>query len=216
MSRSTFDMQNQFPPRVTPKLPPEWDGVVHDAVSTFPSARDFVLSRFREEGARGMHGIGVILQHPALAKAFLTFNNHVATVSSLSKRARELLILRISWLRRSEYEFVQHLVLGRNAGLSEVELERLQEGADAPGWDPVDADLIRCVDELHAEARIQDPTWSRLSAVFSTTQLMDIVFLVGCYDLLAKVFKTFGVQLEPGVEALPERVRARMHAQESR
>jgi 4-carboxymuconolactone decarboxylase len=217
VSRSKVNMQNQFPSaRVAPLLPPEWGPVVHDAVSVFPSARDFVLSRFQEQGARGMHGIGVLLQHPALAKAFLTFNNHVATASTVSKRVRELLILRISWLRRSEYEFIQHVVLGRNAGLSEAELERVLLGPDAPGWDPVDADLVRCVDELHVDAQIQDATWTRLSAHFSTEQLMDIVFAVGCYDLLAKAFKTFGVQLEPGVEALEPAVRARMHAQESR
>jgi fatty-acyl-CoA synthase len=208
-------MQNQFPPRVTPQLPPEWDAVVHDAASAFPSARDFVLSHHEAAGARGMHGVGVMLRHPALAKAFLTFNNHVASASSVSKRIRELLILRISWLRRSEYEFVQHVVLGRNAGLSEAELERVQVGPDAPGWDPVDADLVRAVDELHVAARIQDATWARLSAHFSITQLMDIVFAVGCYDILAMVFKTFGVQLEPGVDPLDSAVRARMHAHAS-
>jgi 4-carboxymuconolactone decarboxylase len=209
-------MPNQFPPRVPPLMPPDWDTVTHDAASAFPSARDFVLSHYQADGARGMNGVGVILRHPALAKAFLTFNNHVAIASSVSRRIRELLILRISWLRRSEYEFVQHLVLGRNAGLSEAELERVQLGPDAPGWDPLDADLVRAVDELHADARIQDATWTRLSAHFSTAQLMDIVFAVGCYDILAMVFKTFGVQLEPGVDALDAAVRTRMHAQQSR
>ncbi len=33
-----------------------------------------------------------------------------------------------------------------------------------------------------------------------TTQLLDLVFCVGCYDLLAMVFKTFGAQVEPGVD----------------
>jgi len=163
-----------------------------------------------------MHGLGVILQYPALAKAFLTFNNHVATASTLSKRIRELLILRISWLRRSEYELIQHLVLGRNAGLSDAELARVQDGPDAPGWDPVDADLVRAVDELHADARIGDATWHRLSAHFSTDQLMDLVFAVGCYDVLAMVFKTLGVQLEPGVDPLDPAVRERMHTRDSR
>lgn len=210
-------MSNQFPPRLSPLLPPDWDAATYDALAAFPSARDFVLSRDRDGGeARGKHGLGVVLRHPALAKAFLTFNNHVATASSVSKRCRELLILRISWLRRSEYEFVQHVVLGRNAGLSEAELARIQLGPDAPGWDPLDADLVRAADELHADARIRDDTWERLSAHFSAEQLMDIVFAVGCYDVLAMVFKTFGAQLEPGVEPLDEAARARMHAQQSR
>ena len=209
-------MHNQFPPRIAPVLPPDWDAATQEALSAFPSARDFVLSKFGGDGARGMHGLGVILQHPALAKAFLTFNNHVAVASSLSKRVRELLILRISWLRRSEYELVQHLVLGKNAGLSDAEIERVQLGPDAPGWDAVDAGLVRCADELHSEARIADATWALLSAHFSTQQLLDIVFVVGCYDVLAMVFKTFGAQLEPGVAALDPTVRARLHASESR
>jgi alkylhydroperoxidase family enzyme len=209
-------MPNQFPPRVAPVLPPQWDAVTHDAVSSFPSARDFVLSHYQSAGARGTNGLGVMLQHPALAKAFLTFNNHVAIASTLSKRIRELLILRISWLRRSEYEFIQHVVLGRNAGLSEAELERVQIGPDAPGWDPLDADLVRAVDELHSDARIQDATWQRLGAHFNITQLMDLIFAVGCYDILAMVFKTLGAQLEPGVDPLDPATRARMHAQESK
>jgi alkylhydroperoxidase family enzyme len=209
-------MPNQFPPRVSPLLPPEWDADVEDAVGAFPSARDFVLSRYLAGGARGMHGLGVILRHPALAKAFLTFNNHVAVASSVSKRIRELLILRISWLRHSEYEFTQHVVLGKNAGLTEAELERVQLGPDAPGWDRIDADLLRAVDELHTDARIQDTTWTRLSGHFSTTQLMDIVFAVGCYEVLAMVFKTFGAQLEPSVDPLDPAVRARLHSLESR
>ena len=150
------------------------------------------------------------------AIGFLSFNNHVATASSLSARVRELLILRVSWLRRSEYEFIQHVVLGKRAGLSDAEIERIQFGADAPGWDPMDAELIRAVDELHAHAKILDATWQRLSPHFSTTELMDLVFAVGCYEILAMAFNTFGPQLESGAEPLDPAVRERMHHTKSR
>lgn len=208
-------MPDEITPRVAPLLPSEWDDAVYDALSAFPSGRDFVLSGWKAggQGIRGMHGLGQMLHYPALAKAFLTFNNHVATGSTISRRIRELLILRISWLRRAEYEFVQHVVLARKAGLSDQEIERVTLGPDAPGWDPIDADVVRAVDELHEHACIQDGTWARLSAHFNSNQLTDIVFAVGCYDLLAMVFKTFGAQLEPGVEVLDPATRARMHAQ---
>ncbi len=208
-------MSNEMKPRIPPLLPPDWDAAILDAMSAFPHSRDFVLTTWQKsgaQGARGMHGLGAMLHHPALAKAFLTFNNHVAMASTISKRIRELLILRISWLRRSEYEYVQHVVLGLRAGLSEEEIKRIQQGPDAPGWDPVDADLLRAVDELNADACIQDETWARLSKHFDRTQLMDLVFAVGCYEILAMVFKTFGVPLEPGVDPLAPEVRARMHA----
>jgi hypothetical protein len=53
-----------------------------------------------------------------------------------------------------------------------------------------------------------------LSAQLKQEQLMDLVFLVGCYDVLAMVFKTFGVQLEQGVQPLSPAVQARMHEKE--
>jgi alkylhydroperoxidase family enzyme len=74
----------------------------------------------------------------------------------------------------------------------------------------VDADLMRAVDELHAHARIEQATWDRLAAHFNTAQLMDLVFLIGCYDLLAMAIKSFAIQLEPGTAPLDPAVRARM------
>jgi alkylhydroperoxidase family enzyme len=203
---------NEPTPRISPIPPGDWDAVAHDAVSAFPSGRDFVLTRYKTGTPQGMHGLGTMLRHPALAKAFLTFNNHVAIASTVSKRVRELLILRIGWLRHSEYEFVQHVLLGRKAGLSEAELERVQLGPDAPGWDPEDADLLRAVDELHTHACIQDDTWARLSARFDTAQMLDIIFAVGCYDLLSMVFNTARVELEAGLEPLEAGTRERMYA----
>lgn len=200
-------------PRISPVLPPEWKGEVLEAVSAFPNGRDFVLSRHQlGEAPGGMHALGTMLRHPVLAKAFLTFNNHISVTSTLPKRTRELLILRIGWLRQAEYEFIQHLVLGARAGLSAAELERVQLGPDAPGWDPDDAGLLRAVDELHADACISEATYARLSRKLDAAQLLDLVFTVGCYDVLAMAFKTFGVALEPGATPLDPAVRARMYA----
>jgi 4-carboxymuconolactone decarboxylase len=205
-------MHNESTPRITPLLPSAWDENILDALGASPRGLEFVLSRWKAGGvdARGMHVLGTFARHPALAKAFLTFNDHVGGASTLSARVRELAILRISWLRHAEYEFVQHVILGKRAGLSAEEVERVQQGADAPGWEPIDADILRATEELHTHSHILSGTWERLAARFDTAQLMDLVFLVGCYDLLAKAIQTFQTQLEPGVAPLDPAVRARM------
>ena len=205
-------MQNDPAPRITPLLPPAWDEVALDALGAFPKSLDFVLSRWKNGGVdvRGMNVLGTMAKHPPLAKAFMTFNAHVSGASTLPVRVRELVILRISWLRKSEYEFVQHVILGLRAGLTPDEMERVQQGPDAPGWDAGDADLLRAADELHADARIGPTTWERLAGRFDTAQMMDLVFVVGCYAVLAMAINSFAVQLEPGVAPLDPAVRARM------
>lgn len=158
-----------------------------------------------------MNGLGAMLNHPALSKAFLTFNNHIATTNTLSKRVCELLILRISWVRRSEYEFQQHVILGLRAGLSGEEIERIQEGPDAKGWDIVDAGLLRAADDLVLDACIHRDTWNLLSQHFNNEQLIDIVFTVGCYEVLAMAFKSFGVPFESCLEPMTPETRSQMN-----
>lgn len=198
--------------RVEPLLPPDWDDEILDALGAFPRGLKFVQERWAEGGkdARGMHLLGSFAPYPALAKAFLTFNNHVAANSTLSAREREILILRLAWLRKAEYEYYQHVVLGLRAGLSEEEMEQIRVGPDAPGWSPEDADLVRVSDELLANAEISDGTWSRLAARYSQQQMMDMVFLVGCYEVVAMASKSFGTVSEPDTGSLPADIRARM------
>lgn len=199
--------------RIEPLLPPDWDDEILDALGAFPRGLQFVLDRWNEGGAdaRGMHLLGSFAPHPPLAKAFLTFNNHVSGNSSLEARDREILILRLAWLRKAEYEYYQHVVLGLRAGLTEEEMEQIRVGPDAAGWSAEDADLVRAAGELVAEARIADDTWGRLSERYGQRQLMDLVFLVGCYEVVAMASRTFGTPSEPNTGSLSPELRARMH-----
>jgi len=206
-------MTNKSVPRIPPVHPSAWDDTALDALSVFPTSRDFVLNNYKSGDARGMNGVGAMLNHPALAKAFLTFNNHVAMASTVSKRIRELLILRTGWLRGAEYEFQQHVILGLRAGLTEAEIDRLTYGADAEGWDVVDAALLRATDELVADAFIKDETYALLAQHFNNEQLLDIVFAVGCYEMLAMVFNSFQVPFEESLPLMTPETRARMNAQ---
>ena len=207
-------MQDKSDARISPLLPPDWDDEIMDALGAFPSGLQFVLSRWEAGGddARGMHTLGSLAHYPALAKAFLTFNRHVAQNSTLTARERELLILRISWLRHSEYEFVQHVILGRRAGLSDEEIERVQTGPDAPLWCEEDAALVSVADDLYAQTRITDSTWAALTPRYDACQIMDMVFLVGCYEVLAMALGSFNIPLEPGVKGFDAETRKRMLA----
>lgn len=199
--------------RIKPLLPPEWGEEQYDALSAFPTGRDFVLANWETDGARGTYGLGALLSHPALAKAFFTFNFHISKNSTLTKRDSEMLILRIGWLRQSEYEYLQHVVLGLRVGLTEEDIARIQLGPDADGWSEVDRALMCAVDELYGDACIADATWSVLKEHYSDQQIMDIIMTVGCYEVAAMMFKSFKLPPEPGVPPLSDEERERMFSQ---
>jgi alkylhydroperoxidase family enzyme len=152
---------------------------------------------------KGMNILGTFAHHPELARAYNTFNGHILFGSTLSPRQRELVVLRIAAVRDADYEWRQHAILAGDAGISPEEVTRVAEGSDAPGWSPLEAALLRAADELVAEAEISDDTWHTLATSLGDQQLMDLVFTVGAYDLLAMMFRTFRIPLDADLATYP-------------
>jgi alkylhydroperoxidase family enzyme len=182
-------------PRIAPipvrQWPPEMRGAV-DALH--PPVPRHAYPEPRDDRPKGMNILGTFARHPALATAFHTFNGHVLFATTLSARQRELVVLRVAAVRGSDYEWAQHAVLAGDVGIDPDDMARVEEGPDAEGWEPLERAMVRAVDELLAGARVTDATWSALAAELDDRQLMDLVFTVGAYDVVAMALLSFGVE----------------------
>jgi len=183
-------------PRVPPLADHELDPELREAlgVTSAGVGAGRVLNIFR-----------ALAHHPKLLKRWLVFGSHVLAKSSLPARERELAILRVGWQCRSEYEWGQHVLIGRASGLSADEIDRIAVGPTAPGWSALDAAILRGVDELVGDYFLSDETWNALAAHWSVEQRLDFVFAVGQYTLVSMALNSLGVQLDPGVAGFGER-----------
>ena len=184
-------------PRIPPLAPRDWPPEMRAALAAIRPANPRHPFPSQSEGRpKGLNVLGTLAHHPTLTEAYHTFNGHVLFSTMLTPRERELLVLRVAALRGSEYEWRQHVVLAGDAGISPDEVARVAEGPDAAGWSPHDRAMVRAVDELVADAKIGDATWEVLARTFDEQQLMDLVFTVGAYEVLAMALRSFGVELD--------------------
>jgi len=183
-------------PRITPLPPDQWSEEVTEAIAVLrpPNAKHQL--RQRKGGPKGLNVLGTFARHPSLMHAYHTFNGHILSSSTLTPRQRELLILRVAVLRDAEYEWEQHVIIAADAGIDDDEIARVRLGPDAPGWSSLDEAMVRAADELVGVARVSDATWATLAETLDDQQLMDLVFTVGAYDLLAMAFRSFGIELD--------------------
>jgi 4-carboxymuconolactone decarboxylase len=175
-------------PRITALKEPEWEGEVRD-----------LMESVRRDG-QVYNIFATLARHPQLLKRWLVFAGHVLGKSTLPPREREIVILRMGWLCRAEYEWGHHVSIGKQTGLSDVDIRRIVEGPNAAGLDPFEATLLRAVDELHSSSFIQDSTWKALANRYNTQQVLDLLFTAGQYNLVSMVLNSIGVQLEHGFE----------------
>ena len=145
-----------------------------------------------------------LARHPIFYRPRAVQSAYIRTGATLSERAREILILRIGWLCGSEYEWSQHVRAARRIGMSDDEIRRIAVGADAPGWDPFEAALLRATDELHRDDTVSDATWRALSARYGVPQRIDVVITVAGYRMVSIALNSLGTQLEPGRPRFPD------------
>ena len=133
---------------------------------------------------------------PRLCNAWLEFTDYLLRESSLPIRDRELLILRIGYLNQGAYEWAAHRGLALSVGISEDELKDITIGSSADSWSEWDSALLKAAEELHEAALVSEETWATLSRQYDKRQMMEVVFTVGQYNLVAMYLNSLGVQFE--------------------
>jgi 4-carboxymuconolactone decarboxylase len=174
-------------PRVVPLDKRDW---------TNEQARLMATITARKPMYERLNIFGALLRHTDALRAFQSWQWHILGGSTLAPREREIAVLRTGYLCQSGYEWAQHVLIGREAGLTDAEIAAIKVGAEAGNWSAADAAILRACDELYSDQFVLDETWELLCGFFDERQRMDLVFTVGQYTLVAMFLNSFGVQLD--------------------
>jgi AhpD family alkylhydroperoxidase len=139
----------------------------------------------------------VLGRHRRLFIGWLHFAGRMMPGGLLTRRESELVILRVAHLCGSAYELEHHTRLGRAAGVTEADLERLTSGPETGGWTPRERALLRAVDALHAERDLDDAAWAELSEHLDERERIELCMLAGHYEMLATVIRTLRIEPDP-------------------
>jgi alkylhydroperoxidase family enzyme len=183
-------------PRIPPLPPEEWDGEIKRILEAIPGG---VENRLGDNNI-----FPTLARHPELFRAWLRFGGYLLTSGELPGRDRELLILRTAVNCRSSYEWGQHVRISLAGGIEREVIDRVLEGPAADGWSAHEAALLRAADELHSDSRVSDGTWNALTETYDTEKLIETTLVVGHYEMLAGALNSFGVELDEGLEPLPQ------------
>ncbi|MDQ8036324.1 MAG: carboxymuconolactone decarboxylase family protein [Pedobacter sp.] len=141
----------------------------------------------------------VLHLNPRLFWAWLFFASRLMPYGRLPATEREKIILRTGWNCRSRYEWGQHVDIALGAGVTDEEIRCVAEGPAA--WsEPRARALMLACDEVHRDKCIAEATWQILAAHYSEKLLIEIVMLIGHYEMIAGFLNSSGIALEPAME----------------
>jgi AhpD family alkylhydroperoxidase len=137
-----------------------------------------------------------LARHRRLFRRWLRFAGALMPGGRLPRKDTELVILRVAHATGCDYEWHHHQRLGRRAGLSQQDIERVRYGAAADGWSQRQSLLLRATDELLAERTLSDANWDALRPLLSDEELIELCMLAGHYAMLAGTLNALRVELD--------------------
>ena len=144
-----------------------------------------------------------LLNHPDLHQSRLPLGIYLQQHSSLPEADRELCILRIAFLCQCAYIWGRHINIARHIKLDNRLIHKagkrhLTAAETHHDW------LVEAVDKLYRTDSISSEIWSKLLEKYSNQQMMDLIFTVGGYRMLAMACNSIGIEPEEGDAPLPE------------
>jgi 4-carboxymuconolactone decarboxylase len=148
-------------------------------------------------GAGGLAGpFNAMLYAPGVGHALQELGAAIRFRTQLAPRVREMAILVVAQAWDSAYERDTHEPIGREAGLTEQEIEALRAGRD-PGFpdeqERVAYAVVRSLTGIGVPADLDDQEYAAAVAALGERALVELSTLVGYFATLALQLRIFRV-----------------------
>jgi 4-carboxymuconolactone decarboxylase len=155
-------------------------------------------ARLEELWGRPVNLYRALGNHPALVAAWTEFANAIRHDSRTPRSLRELMILRVGQLTRSEYEWAHHLRMARKAGVRDGQIAALAQWQTSPEFDARERAAIALADAVTA-CNVTDAVHAEVKRHFDDAQFVELSLTAGFYALVVRMLDALRVDLDDDV-----------------
>lgn len=140
----------------------------------------------------------LIANAPNVFEKWAQMAGQLFKTETFTPRMREVIILRVAHLQESPYELAQHVVFARKAGLTDQQIDALQDKADldAAGFESGERLVIDTVTELCTTRRLSDDSFAQAHHLLGDEALTEMLMIVSCYYGLALVLNAVDLDID--------------------
>ena len=138
----------------------------------------------------------MVANAPASFRPFMEFAASILIHSEFDPRKREIAVLRVAHVTRSEYEWAQHVRLGRNLGLKDEEIEAIACDGAVDGLDEEGNLLCRVAEEISRDVRLSDDALAEIRKRYGVRGASELILCCSYFNMLSRFLESMGVPLE--------------------
>jgi 4-carboxymuconolactone decarboxylase len=148
------------------------------------------------------------IYNPDLANRLTALSEYLRWNTSLPPRLSELAILITARQWTAQYEWYAHYPLALKGGLDPNIADAVAAGKRPDGMKEDEAALYDLASELYRDKKVSDPVYKAALGQFGERGIMDIIGLIGYYDLVSMTLITMQAGMpDDKVKPLPALTR---------
>jgi alkylhydroperoxidase family enzyme len=160
---------------------------------------DQVAPEYRDMLKRNTNLHKLLVNSPDMARAFNGVGGFIRFKSKLDPRLRELAILQVGWMERSEYEFTHHVKIGKEFGVTDEDIQGLfaeTEGKPSK-LEPLTKAILKGAREMVRDIGMSEATFAEIKKDLSNEHMTDLVLTIAFYCAVVRVLATMKIDNEP-------------------
>ena len=138
----------------------------------------------------------MVANAPASFRGFLELATSILTKSEFDPRKREIAVLRVAHVTRSNYEWTQHVAVARRTGVRDEEIAVIAAEDPVRSLGEEDNLLCRVADEISLKVRLSDEALQRIVARYGVRQATELILCVSYFNMLSRFLESTRVALE--------------------
>ncbi len=152
----------------------------------------------------GLSVFRTLAHYPDLAKAIYGLVDVMFGRCLIGVRLRELIIMRIAWVTRSNYEWAQHWRIASRADIPPEDLLAVRDWRQSKRLNDLDRVVLSAVDDTLGDGRISDDVWNNCVLLLREPEkLVELVIIIGNWTMFSQLLRSFDVPLEEGSQPWP-------------
>jgi 4-carboxymuconolactone decarboxylase len=162
------------------------------------SEQQTIWDRIMSGRSGGGGPYGTLMHAPQMAECFSALEGYFRDRGTLAKPDKEMIILAVARELGARYPWSRHEIRAREVGVRGEALEVLRANGPVDALTPHEKIVIETARSLLRERKLSDELFGRAQAELGVGPLVEAVGLVGHYNFISMVARTFDLDVPSG------------------
>jgi 4-carboxymuconolactone decarboxylase len=155
-----------------------------------------IYDRIEKNGARIINLYKALAHNSRVLQNHLQLGNALLSRTKLSPKLRELAILRIAKLTRSNYEWAQHYPVALETGVSKAQAGAVSSWQDSALFSDEERAVLRYTDEVSQQVGVTNDTFTTLKQYLDEQCIVELTVAIGYWGMVARVLVPLQVDMD--------------------